>query len=51
MKIVQAIKKADKPFVFIGETISLNNPLVLVFGNRYALERPTIYEEIKELFS
>ncbi|MBQ4914662.1 FIST C-terminal domain-containing protein [Maribacter sp. MMG018] len=50
MRVVQAIKKTDKPFVFIGSVTELNNPLVLVFGNRYALESPTIYEEVRELF-
>lgn len=50
MKIVQAIKKLNEPFVFNEERIPLNEPLVLVFGNRYMLESEHIYGEVKDLF-
>lgn len=49
MKIIQAIKVADTPFEFKNYTV-LNEPLVLVFGNRYLLEKETIYKEIRTLF-
>ena len=51
MKIVQALKVDNKPFEFSsGEKNQLENPLVLIFGNRYALENSNIYNEIKDLF-
>jgi len=49
MKIVQAIKKPNESFV-LQQSISLNEPLVLVFGNRYMLENDGIYAEVRELF-
>lgn len=51
MKIVQAIKKPNEPFVFKEEKIQLKEPLVLVFGNRYILEDENIFEEVNALFS
>ena len=50
MKIVQAIKKLNEPFVFNEKRIPLKEPLVLVFGNRYILESEDIYDEVKDLF-
>ncbi|WP_339714056.1 FIST N-terminal domain-containing protein [uncultured Kriegella sp.] len=51
MKTVQAIKvAAGVPFKFKGEHKVLNNPLVLVFGNRYILEDEGIYKEVRDLF-
>ncbi len=50
MKTVQAYKIKNGGWNFISDKPKLNNPLVLVFGNRYLLESPTIYNEIKELF-
>ncbi|WP_276167536.1 FIST signal transduction protein [Zobellia alginiliquefaciens] len=51
MKIVQAVKEVAEPFKLIsGENQTLDNPLVLVFGNRYALEDKSLYNEVKELF-
>lgn len=49
MKIVQGIKESNKSFV-LNDSIKLNEPLVLVFGNRYMLESEHIYDEVKELF-
>ncbi|HAI41259.1 MAG TPA: histidine kinase, partial [Maribacter sp.] len=49
MKIVQAIKKGDEPFVFQNSN-QLKEPLVLVFGNRYMLESEHIFNEVRALF-
>jgi len=49
MKIIQAIKVADTPFEFKNHTV-LNEPLVLVFGNRHLLEQSNIYEEVRSFF-
>lgn len=49
MKIVQAIKKPNAPFVLQG-SMHLNEPLVLVFGNRYMLDSDLIYDEVRALF-
>lgn len=49
MKIVQGIKEKDSPFT-LDSKMPLENPLVLVFGNRHLLENPSIYEEVKSLF-
>lgn len=50
MKTVQLIKYKNQDWNYIGEKQNLNTPLVLVFGNRYLLEAPSIYKEIKVLF-
>lgn len=49
MKVVQGIKKLDGPFILNSE-LALENPLVLVFGNRYLLEDKSVYEEVKSMF-
>jgi hypothetical protein len=49
MKIVQAVKKPNESFV-LNDSKKLNEPLVLVFGNRYMLESEHIYDEVKQLF-
>ncbi|SHJ93632.1 Uncharacterized conserved protein, contains FIST_N domain [Maribacter aquivivus] len=49
MKIVQGIKKPNESFVIKDSTL-LNEPLVLVFGNRYILESNQIYTEVSKLF-
>ncbi|TDT47593.1 hypothetical protein CLV90_1671 [Maribacter spongiicola] len=49
MKIVQAIKKPNESFV-VTDSKKLEEPLVLVFGNRYMLESEHIYDEVKQLF-
>jgi hypothetical protein len=48
LKIVQAIKKINKPFVFDEKGIHLKNQLV--FGNRFKLESVHISAEVKDLF-
>ncbi|MEM5563766.1 FIST N-terminal domain-containing protein [Psychroserpens sp. AS72] len=50
MKTVQLVKHNNKDWAYVGEKQKLSEPLVLVFGNRYMLEEPTIYQEIKTLF-
>lgn len=50
MKIEQAIKTLNTSFVFEKERIVLNNPLVLVFGNRFLLESEGLYEEVRAIY-
>ena len=50
MKIEQGIKEKDGNWEFNESRKTLKNPLVLVFGNRYALESNGIYEEVKRLY-
>ncbi|MDP5157674.1 MAG: FIST C-terminal domain-containing protein [Flaviramulus sp.] len=50
MKTIQLQKQSDNIWEYITPKQELNNPLVLVFGNRFLLENPNIYNEIKELF-
>lgn len=50
MKTVQLIKEKNKDWNYVGKNQKLNNPLVLVFGNRLLLEDANIYKEIKAMF-
>ncbi|KJD33695.1 histidine kinase [Tamlana sedimentorum] len=50
MKIVQLKKKENSNWEYLSKNITLNNPLVLVFGNRFLLEQTNIYSEVSELF-
>jgi len=51
MKIIQGLKVAHQAFkVAVDQENPLENPLVLVFGNRYALEESQLYDEVKTLF-
>ncbi|MBU2996692.1 FIST C-terminal domain-containing protein [Cellulophaga baltica] len=50
MKTVQVHKLKGNKWNFISEKQELKDPLVLVFGNRFLLESPTIYNDVKELF-
>ncbi len=51
MKFQQYKKKKNEDWVCNESSkIELKAPLVLVFGNRYALDNDTIYEEVKQLF-
>ena len=50
MKIEQGIKEKNTNWRFLEDRVELNNPLVFVFGNRYALEDEKIYDEIKALY-
>ncbi|MEY8850064.1 FIST signal transduction protein [Psychroserpens sp. XS_ASV72] len=50
MKTVQLKRLSDDTWENLSPQIELQNPLVLVLGNRYILERDTIYNEIRQLF-
>jgi hypothetical protein len=50
MKIVQATKLENQGWVFLQERRPLNNPLVLVFANRYLLEDEKVIADIREKF-
>lgn len=50
MKIIQGKKIGEANWEFLSDRVPMKTPLVLVFGNRYVLESPTIYEEVKDLF-
>ena len=50
MKTVQLKKHKNQNWEYLSLKQELKNPLVLVFGNRYLLENPTIYNEIKQIF-
>ncbi|WP_298147710.1 FIST N-terminal domain-containing protein [Flavobacterium sp.] len=50
MKIVQGSKIGNQPWVFITENQRLNNPLVLIFANRYALENEEVLADIRTQF-
>lgn len=50
MKVIQLRKEKDKDWQFLTSFIKLENPLVLVFGNRKELENPKIYKAISEFF-
>ncbi|WP_417353402.1 FIST signal transduction protein [Flavobacterium alkalisoli] len=49
MKTVQAYKK-DNSWIYLTDMQALNNPLVLVFGNRYLLEDTTVIDDIRKEF-
>ena len=49
MKICQAKREHDGNWNFSQQT-TLEKPLVLVFGDRFALENNSIYDEVRELF-
>ena len=50
MKTIQLKRVKDGEWEYLSEKTVLKNPLVLVFGNRYLLEKDTIYKEIRTLF-
>ena len=50
MKVIQASKIGSQNWKYFQEKAILNNPLVLVFGNRYLLEKEEIIKEIREEF-
>jgi hypothetical protein len=50
MKTVQLKKHKSSDWKYLSENISLKEPLVLVFGNRFLLEDETIYEEVRAIF-
>lgn len=50
MKVVQLVKYKNEEWGFVGKNQNLNNPLVLVFGERFQIDSSSIYEEIKTFF-
>jgi hypothetical protein len=50
MKIIQASKLAHTGWRYIQEKVSLKNPLVLVFGNRFLLEKSEVLQDIRKEF-
>lgn len=50
MKTLQVQRKTGEAWKYLSENISLNNPLVLVLGNRYLMEKENLYDEVRTLF-
>ena len=50
MKTVQLQRDSSGSWHYLGESITLNNPLVLILGNRFLLEKEGVYEEVRDLF-
>jgi len=50
MKTVQLVKHKNQDWKYVSKNQKLSKPLVMVFGERFLLESPSIYEDIKALF-
>jgi hypothetical protein len=50
MKTVQLRKQQDQGWEYLSNDITLKQPLVLVFGNRFLLEDEEIYDELRQKF-
>ncbi len=50
MKTVQLKRSKNSDWEYLSENIDLKEPLVLVFGNRFLLEKENILEEIRTIF-
>lgn len=50
MKTVQLRKQQDQGWEYLSNDITLKQPLVLVFGNRFLLEDEGIYNELRQKF-
>ncbi|WP_339849504.1 FIST N-terminal domain-containing protein [uncultured Dokdonia sp.] len=50
MKTVQLQRDSSGSWNYLSESIVLNNPLVLILGNRFLLEKEGVYEEVRDLF-
>jgi len=50
MKIVQAKKTKNEGWEYLSENRPLKNPLVLVFGGRFELEKKEVIEDIRKEF-
>ncbi|MFV8360441.1 FIST signal transduction protein [Flavobacterium sp. LS1P3] len=50
MKIIQASKVKNQDWNYLQEKIILNNPLILVFANRFLLEDEAVIESIRKEF-
>lgn len=50
MKTVQLQRQKGKEWQYLSVKQTLQNPLVLIFGNRYLLEDGDVYKEVRALF-
>ncbi|WP_405224030.1 FIST signal transduction protein [Dokdonia sp. Asnod1-B02] len=50
MKTVQLQRDSSGSWNYLSESIVLNNPLVLILGNRFLLEKEGVCEEVRDLF-
>lgn len=50
MKILQGKKIEGQDWVFNSKINELNNPLVLIFGNRFLLESKSLFDDLKAKF-
>lgn len=50
MKTVQLQRDSSGSWHYLSESIALDNPLVLILGNRFLLEKEGVYEEVRDLF-
>ncbi|WP_111707422.1 FIST signal transduction protein [Lutibacter citreus] len=50
MKVVQAKKVNNKKWEYVSENIQLSNPLVLVFGSRFLLEKSEVIDDLRVQF-
>ncbi|TBV27996.1 histidine kinase [Meridianimaribacter sp. CL38] len=50
MKTVQLRKQQDQGWEYLSNDVTLKQPLVLVFGNRFLLEDEGIYDELRQKF-
>jgi len=50
MKTVQIQRKRKEDWIYLSDNQALKAPLVLIFGNRFLLEDPQIFSEVRKLF-
>ncbi|AEE20358.1 FIST signal transduction protein [Dokdonia sp. 4H-3-7-5] len=50
MRTVQLQRDSSGSWHYLSESITLNNPLVLILGNRFLLEKESVFEEVRDLF-
>ncbi len=50
MKTIQLIRQNNNDWQYVSPKLDLKKPLVLVFGNRFALEEPSLYDDVRALF-
>ena len=50
MKTVQLKKNKNQKFEYLTEELTLKDPLVLVFGNRFMLQEKNIFNEVRDIF-
>ncbi|AWH75559.1 histidine kinase [Dokdonia sp. Dokd-P16] len=50
MRTVQLQRDSSGSWHYLSESITLSNPLVLILGNRFLLEKEGVFEEVRDLF-